>query len=182
MPSPAKTELRRRMRAELARMTPAACAAASESIRTSIPSLPNWQAAHTIAAYAALPSEPDLRPFAWRSHHRVLLPRVTAHDITFYHVSSPEDLIPGSFGVLEPDPKKCPPADPASAAVIFVPGVAFTAEGARLGRGRGYYDRLLSVLPADIQRIGVCFSCQLVDTIPQEPHDEGVDLVLSSPA
>ena len=182
MPSPAKTELRRRMRAELARMTPAACAAASESIRTSIPSLANWQAAQTVAAFAMLPGEPDLRPFDWCRSKTVLLPRVVGDHLVFHSVETPALLKPGAFGVPEPDPEKCPPADPASAALIFVPGVAFTAEGARLGRGRGYYDRLLSVLPPDIQRIGVCFSCQLVDSIPAEPHDKRMDLVLSSPA
>jgi 5-formyltetrahydrofolate cyclo-ligase len=60
--------------------------------------------------------------------------------------------------------------------------MAFTKDGHRLGRGRGYYDRLLATLPATTLRIGVCFRCQLIDNIPSEPHDESVDLVLSSPA
>ena len=181
MPSPAKTELRRRLRAELARMTPAACAAASESTRTSIPSLANWQAAQTVAAFVALPGEPDLRPFDWCRSKTILLPRVVGNHLVFHAVETLAQLKPGAFGLLEPDPAKCPPVDPADAEMIFVPGLAFTTGGAHLGRGRGYYDRLLGTLPPKLTRIGVCFPCQLVDAIFQEPHDECVDLVLSSP-
>jgi 5-formyltetrahydrofolate cyclo-ligase len=181
MPSPAKTELRRRMRAELARMTPAACAAASESICTSIASLPRWQEARVVAAFAALTGEPDLRPFEWCQSKTVLLPRVEGDHLIFHAVENPAQLKPGGFGVLEPDPTQCPVADPVSAEIIFVPGLAFTADGRRLGRGRGFYDRLLSTLPESVLRVGLCFDSQLVAAIPDEPHDESVDLVLSSP-
>jgi 5-formyltetrahydrofolate cyclo-ligase len=182
MPSPAKTELRRLMRAQLARMTPAAAATASESIRTSIPSLPRWQAARVVAAFAALPGEPDLHSLDWGRSKTVLLPRVDGENLLFHRVEDPKQLKPGAFGVLEPDPAQCPTANPATADLIFVPGLAFTPDGHRLGRGRGYYDRLLATMPESLWRVGVCFRCQLVDSIHQEPHDESVDLVLSSPA
>jgi 5-formyltetrahydrofolate cyclo-ligase len=52
----------------------------------------------------------------------------------------------------------------------------------RLGRGRGFYDRLLAALPADILRVGVCFAEQIVAELPSEAHDEEVDVVLSQPA
>ena len=112
MPSSAKTELRRRLRAELARMSPAACATASESIRTSIPTLPRWQAVRIVAAYAALPDEPDLQPFDWTPERTLILPRMDGGNLAFHEIRSPEDLIAARFGVLEPDPDKCPPADP----------------------------------------------------------------------
>ncbi len=182
MPSPAKTELRRLVRAQLARISPAAAAAASESIRTSIPSLPRWQAAQVIAAYAALPGEPELRPFDWLPGRQLLLPRVVGENLVFHTVNTPAQLKPGTFGVLEPDPLPCPEADPGTANIIFVPGLAFTEDGQRLGRGRGYYDRLLAALPSTVLRVGICFPCQLVPSIPQETHDQSVDLVLSSPA
>ncbi|MFM8885802.1 MAG: 5-formyltetrahydrofolate cyclo-ligase, partial [Chthoniobacterales bacterium] len=83
---------------------------------------------------------------------------------------------------MEPDPEKCPAFDPREAEIIFVPGLAFTAEGQRLGRGRGFYDRLLAALPEDILRVGVCFAEQIVADIPSEPHDKEVDVVLSQPA
>jgi 5-formyltetrahydrofolate cyclo-ligase len=179
---PPKTELRRLIRAQLARMSPAAVGAASESIRQSIPSLPRWQDARVVAAYAALPGEPDLRPLDWVGEKTVLLPRMDGEDLFFHAVTDATLLKPGAFGVHEPDPAHCPTTDPATADIIFVPGLAFTADGHRLGRGRGYYDRLLTTLPESVLRVGVCFNCQLVDSIPQETHDESVDLVLSSPA
>lgn len=163
-------------------MSPAAVGAASESIRQSIPSLPRWQDARVVAAYAALLGEPDLRPLDWIGEKTVLLPRVDGEDLVFHAVTDATLLKSGAFGVHEPDPGQCPIANPATADIVFVPGLAFTADGHRLGRGRGYYDRLLATLPETVLRVGVCFHCQLVDSIPQEPHDETVDLVLSSPA
>jgi len=179
---PPKTELRRLIRAQLARMSPAAVGAASESIRQSIPSLPRWQDARVVAAYAALPGEPDLRPLDWVGEKTVLLPRVDGEDLVFHAVSDAAQLKSGAFGVMEPDTAKCPAFDPREAEIIFVPGLAFTNEGLRLGRGRGFYDRLLAALPADILRVGVCFAEQIVAELPSEPHDEEVDVVLSQPA
>jgi 5-formyltetrahydrofolate cyclo-ligase len=135
-----------------------------------------------VAAYAALPGEPDLRPLEWVGEKTVLLPRVDGKDLVFHAVSDPAQLKSGAFGVMEPDPDQCPVADPVSAEIIFIPGLAFTAEGLRLGRGRGFYDRLLAALPADILRVGVCFAEQLMAELPSEPHDEEVDVVLSQPA
>ncbi|MBJ7259314.1 MAG: 5-formyltetrahydrofolate cyclo-ligase [Chthoniobacterales bacterium] len=178
---PPKTELRRLMRAQLARMSPAAAAAASESIRTSIPTLPRWQEARVVAAYIALPGEPDLRPLDWKASKTVLLPRIAGHELVFHAVQKAAQLKPGAFGVMEPDPTQCPTFDLREAEMIFVPGLAFTGQGARLGRGRGFYDRLLAALPARILRAGVCFAAQIVDRIPSEAHDEEVDLLLSSP-
>ena len=166
------------MRAQLARMTPAAAEAASQDIRISIPSLPRWQDAQVVAAYSALGSEPDLRPFDWTGKS-VLLPRVEGENLVFHAVENASQLKTGAFGVMEPDAEKCPIADVASAEIIFVPGLAFTADGARLGRGRGFYDRLLAKLPPHILRVGACFQSQTVAEIPSEPHDQEVDLMLS---
>lgn len=170
------------MRAQLARMTPAAAEAAAEDIRLDIPSLPRWQDAQVVAAYAALAGEPDLRPFDWTKNKSVLLPRSEGETLIFHAVENPSQLKAGAFGVMEPDPEKCPVADINDAEIIFVPGLAFTADGARLGRGRGFYDRLLASLSPQALRVGVCFASQIVDAIPSEPHDKEVDLVLSQQA
>ena len=65
--------------------------------------------------------------------------------------------------------------------LIVVPGVAFTLDGSRLGRGGGYYDRFLS--RPEIQHaatIGICFPCQLLDRLPVEPHDVRMDHIIGS--
>ena len=157
-------------------------AAASESIRKSIASLPRWQDARVVAAYAALPGEPDLRPLDWAGEKTVLLPRMDRDDLVFHAVTDATQLKSGAFGVMEPDPDQCPAFDPREAALIFVPGVAFTNEGGRLGRGRGFYDRLLASLPPELLRVGVCFPDQILADLPREPHDQKVDVVLSRPA
>lgn len=63
--------------------------------------------------------------------------------------------------------------------VVVVPGVAFDRSGARLGRGGGFYDRFLKSLPEGTMRIGACFSSQLLEQIPTDPHDLSVDLVVT---
>ena len=181
MTSPSKKELRRTMRAQIDLMNPANMAEASESMRTSIPSLPRWQESGIVAAFVALPGEPDLFPWDWAAEKTVLLPRVEDDLLIFHQIHHSDELLPGTFGVMEPDPQKCPAIDPRDAGIIFVPGLAFTAEGKRLGRGRGYYDRLLASLPPSVMRVGVCFTAQIVGAIDSEPHDEDVDLVLSPP-
>ncbi|MEC8320201.1 MAG: 5-formyltetrahydrofolate cyclo-ligase [Planctomycetota bacterium] len=62
--------------------------------------------------------------------------------------------------------------------VALIPGVAFTAAGDRLGRGGGYYDRLLARLPRSVRRIGICHSIQVRETLPGEDHDVAVDELL----
>lgn len=180
MSSPAKLELRRIMRAQLAKMMPTARAAASESIRTSIPTLPRWQEIRTVAAYTALPGEPDLHPLDWAKQRIVLLPRVEGKNIAFYSVRDAAQLRPGAFGIREPDPNLCEPASANDAEIIFVPGLAFSSDGMRLGRGRGYYDRLLASLPSSALRVGVCFSCQILPSVPTSPHDQPVNLLLAN--
>jgi 5-formyltetrahydrofolate cyclo-ligase len=82
--------------------------------------------------------------------------------------------------VVRPDPVATAPqpVDPGLVDVVVVPGVAFTADGRRLGQGGGWYDRLLAGLRADAVSIGVCFAVQVLDDLPVEPHDIGVDVVI----
>lgn len=79
----------------------------------------------------------------------------------------------------EPAPTAPPPIDPAMVDVAIVPGVAFTADGRRLGQGGGWYDRFLSGLRPDATAIGVCFAVQVVGDLPVEPHDVRVDVVVT---
>ncbi len=62
--------------------------------------------------------------------------------------------------------------------MILVPGVAFTADGRRLGRGGGYYDRFLAMLPPTVHRVGICHSRQIRSDLPTEPHDVRVHELL----
>lgn len=69
--------------------------------------------------------------------------------------------------------------DPAWPDVVVVPGLAFTADGHRLGQGGGWYDRFLTGLRPDCTTIGVCFAEQILETLPVEVHDVAVNRVVT---
>ncbi len=130
----------------------------------------------TIAAFSPLPGEVDLRPcIAKHPQVRWVFPRVDGDHLSFH---GGENLSPGSFGILEPNITS--PEIPLSEIDVFLcPGLAFSPSGHRLGRGRGYYDRLLAQIRPDALKIGICFPEQIVpDTFP-EPHDIPMDMVIS---
>ncbi|MFT3835795.1 MAG: 5-formyltetrahydrofolate cyclo-ligase [Myxococcaceae bacterium] len=87
-------------------------------------------------------------------------------------------LSPGPMGILQPK-REDPTVPLAELDVIIVPGAAFTREGARVGRGGGYYDTTLAAARPGALRVGVCFECQVVPSIPMEPHDLYVDWVVT---
>ena len=68
---------------------------------------------------------------------------------------------------------------PSEIDLVIVPGTAFTAAGARCGRGRGYYDKYLSRPDVHAVKVGVCFAHQLVGELPAEPHDVAMDCVVT---
>ena len=84
-------------------------------------------------------------------------------------VLSAADLRPGRFGVLEPG-AECPVVPFSALDLVLVPGIAFDRAGNRLGRGRGFYDRMLALSP-DAVSCGVGFDGQVVARVPVEPHD-----------
>ena len=180
----AKRELRAALLAERRAIPAATLAAASASIAGALRSLPELVPGHAtdprprqVLLFAADPDEVDLDallvgpPATWQ----VLLPRVVAGDLVAVAHRPGAPLVAGFRGIREPDGE---PADLTSIAAVVVPGVAFTADGARLGRGAGMYDRLLPRLPGAL-RIGVCLERFVRPELPIEPHDAGVDLVVT---
>lgn len=93
------------------------------------------------------------------------------------------ELADGPFGVSEPGPG-CAPVQPVEVQCIIVPGRAFTPYGERLGRGKGYYDRLLASLDqtgaGEVRTVAPVFDCQIVSALPTEAHDRRVQIVLSA--
>ena len=89
--------------------------------------------------------------------------------------SGPEDLTTGSYGIEEPTGELF--TDYAAIDFVAVPGVAFDNAGNRLGRGKGYYDRLLPRLTAF--KAGICFPFQLVKEVPAEPFDIRMDIIIT---
>ncbi len=111
----------------------------------------------------------------------LLLPRVERGGLGLYEVRDlAADLEPGTWGIREPKPARCPPADPGRVDFALVPGVAFDREARRLGYGGGFYDRLLAGgLPEATPLVSGAFGVQIVDEVPVDPHDAPVDLVVT---
>ena len=151
---------------------------ASAAIFSAVERLPEFRAARTVAVFAALPDEPatDEVLARWASTRRVVLPRVEGDAMRFY-ACRPDALVFGAFGILEPQGERPCPAGEID--LVVCPGVAFTADGRRLGRGRGYYDRYLGDPAFRGFRVGVCYAHQLVDDMPVEPHDVRMDRVIT---
>ncbi|MEN6626599.1 MAG: 5-formyltetrahydrofolate cyclo-ligase [Candidatus Sumerlaeia bacterium] len=89
----------------------------------------------------------------------------------------PEACRPGAYGILEPDPAKCPRVPADALDIIFVPGLLFTREGWRLGYGGGYYDRLLKENRHALA-VAYGFSTQIVETLPREKWDQRVLMII----
>lgn len=108
----------------------------------------------------------------------VFLPVIVGDDLVFRKYEGPESMKPESqFGIMEPTSQVTLSSVDGGDCVIVVPGVAFTVEGLRMGRGRGYYDRILKSLPC-AYKIGICYKCQIVDDLPTEAHDIAMDKVI----
>ncbi|MCQ2239561.1 MAG: 5-formyltetrahydrofolate cyclo-ligase [Bacteroidaceae bacterium] len=135
--------------------------------------------AGTVMAYYPMPDELDLRGLLakWLGIKRFVLPVVVGDDIRLKVYEGEDRMRKGRFGILEPDTEEWFD-DWQSIDCILVPGVAFSAAGARMGRGKGYYDRFLPLVPNAV-KIGVCFPFQLMDEVPVNEEDIFMDRVIS---
>jgi 5-formyltetrahydrofolate cyclo-ligase len=171
-------ESKKRLRSEvlhrLAELRPAQRALEEELVTAAIQDTPEWRAAGTVLLYRNLPGELStvgLANGAWRAGKRVAMPRVVGPgQLALHEVGAWSDLRPGAFGIQEP-PASLPQVDPAAVDLAIVPGVAWTRDGRRLGRGGGYYDRLLPRLRL---AWGVGFDLQVMAALPLEAHDAAV--------
>lgn len=173
-PSILKSRLRKMLRRE-------ARSGDSEAVRNAVA---DWIRRHpqvrTIASFAALPDEVDLTELVTLfPEKRWLFPRVDGEQVFFHATADPSnDLVRGAFGILEPSADSARvPLDEIDA--FFCPGMAFDHQGGRLGRGKGFYDRLLSQARTDAHKIGVAFPSQIVPTTHCEPHDIPMDEIIS---
>ena len=179
VPAVIKADLRREMRIRLKTLGDSR-AQKSRVIAAAIATHPAFLAAGTVALFAPLPSEPDIELLWEKSGHRFCYPRVVGSELEFVAVRHVEELAPAAWNPNVREPAASPQLiAPAEIALILVPGLAFTRDGRRLGRGGGYYDRLLALHRPHAIALGVCFDLQLVPDIPCEPHDQRVDAVLT---
>lgn len=150
----------------------------SDAIMSHLEQCELFQKASCIALYHALPGEVQTAAFIdkWYQKKRLLLPLVDGDDLRMFLYDGPESVQTGAFGILEPK------ADgtevmPEAIDLMIVPGVAFDRNHNRMGRGRGFYDRLLSSVTSP--KIGLCYEFQMVPEIPTEPFDIKMDYIVT---
>jgi 5-formyltetrahydrofolate cyclo-ligase len=131
-----------------------------------------------VLGFAPMRGEPDWTS-AIGSTWKLALPRIDSGRMTFHRVAGLVGLTKGSHGVLEPAVGEGTLVLPGEASVVLVPGMAFDRRGGRLGKGGGFYDRLLVERHLRARRIAVCFACQVVESVPVEPHDMEVDAIVT---
>lgn len=138
---------------------------------------PRFKQATVVLLYHSLPDEVHTHEFVskWSRSKQVLLPVVKDDELELYRYAGDESLVVGSFGIWEPVGESFKEWEKIEFALI--PGMAFDREKHRLGRGKGYYDRLLPHLKA--YKIGLCFQFQLLPSVPCEPFDFLVDEVIT---
>jgi 5-formyltetrahydrofolate cyclo-ligase len=175
-----KTALRKMIRERLEKISPAVRAVESielcERLKTQMPS------ARTILFFAPLPEELDVWPLLELSLAlgvTCALPFFDAAKKTYgarilNHLAT--EIVTGKFGVREPA-ATCAEISLEKFDLVLVPGMAFDLAGNRLGRGRGFYDRLL--VEASGVKCGLGYDFQLLEKIPTESHDARVDFIFT---
>lgn len=182
----AKRDLRRRMREATGALPPARRALEEELVASAIQDSTEWRAARTVLLYRSVAPEfstVGLVLGAWRAGKCTVFPRVEADGLTLWEVRSWSGFGPGAHGIPEPIPAaQVATGVPGGAAhgqvdasqvdLAILPGTAWTADGHRLGRGGGHFDRLLPSMRCPVWGIG--FDVQVVRDLPREGHDQKV--------
>jgi 5-formyltetrahydrofolate cyclo-ligase len=180
-PEGQKEALRRSMRRVREAIPAAERARLVDLVEEALFGLTEMQGARTVMLFYSFGTEVPTGGMTQRvlsARKRLLLPFLaTDGSMEAAEIRPGEDPEPTEYGPREP-PRRVA-VDPADVDLVVAPGLAFDRAGNRLGYGGGYYDRYLGRMGAAATRVGVAFSLQLVDTIPTEPGDERVDIVVT---
>jgi 5-formyltetrahydrofolate cyclo-ligase len=161
-------------------LAPSAVAEMSAAIQQHLLELDEFKSAGVVHAYVGAKAN-EVRTErivaeTLRLGRRLAVPRVAGDHLVHHMIRGPSELHPSRFGLLEPDPA-APRVDPGEIDLVVVPGLAFDRSGARLGFGRGYYDRFLSQVSG--AKAALLYTLQLVDDVPVGDQDVPVDLLVT---
>ncbi|HUO05295.1 MAG TPA: 5-formyltetrahydrofolate cyclo-ligase [Candidatus Binataceae bacterium] len=163
-------------------------AALSDAIQLRLRGCEFYSAASAIVLYSAINNEvstDDLLADSLAAGRPVFFPRMDRESgiIVARRVSSVGQLVPGTYGILEP-PERAEEFNPAkfNNSLICIPGVAFSIEGGRLGRGGGHYDRFLGRIGLEAVRVGLAYSFQLLDRVPEVESDRRLNFIITESA
>lgn len=152
----------------------------SSRIKKRLLGLPEFAKARTILFYLSTPNE--VKTFEMirevsKMGKEIAVPIVKGNDLAISRLVNLEEIRRGAFGILEPEEEK--PVNPQEIELAIIPGVAFDETCARLGQGKGYYDRFLANIKGKVPLIGLSYEVQIGKGLPKESHDVTVDKVVT---
>jgi 5-formyltetrahydrofolate cyclo-ligase len=178
-----KDALRARARATLRALAPEARAAAEAEIARRVWTVPEIAAARTLLLYASLPEEVATDAIADEARRRGIVPvyprSLADRTMTLHAVGSADALRPGRFGIREPDADACPILRLEEVDAALIPGLAWDRAAHRLGRGAGYYDRMLADPAWRGFRCGLFFAAQEAPAVPRDAWDVRLHAIVS---
>lgn len=184
-PSQEKKRLRREMIARRDAMPAGERERLAAAMARHVASLPEYRSARTVLATMSIGSEFSTRHFLDRARadgKTLVLPRVTTgkpRHLEIHVVADPlRDLVPGIWDIPEPDPARCRKVELTAVDFALVPALAVDRDNYRLGYGAGFFDGLLASHKVRPYCVTALPSPFVVESLPHEPHDVPVDLVL----
>ena len=170
-----KKLLRKQIALEKKKQHPETLVSSSRELLELLESHPRFIAARTVLLYYSLGDEVQTHSFVekWHQSKKILLPVVVEDELELRHYTGKSCLQTGAFHIEEPTGETFTNFDEIELAVI--PGVSFDSYGNRLGRGKGYYDKLLPKISS--YKIGICYNFQVIEMLPCEPFDIKMDEV-----
>lgn len=179
---PIKQELRARYKALRRALAPDDKAERDRRVAKNVRRLWQYNKAQTVLTYVSTDIEVDTREIirtALADGKRVAVPRCVPGTclMEFYYIESLEQLKPGTFGVLEPDPDESKLLTDLTQGLCLVPALCYDLEGFRLGYGKGYYDRYLSGFGGAL--VGLCYSDCIEKHLPHGRFDRPVETLVT---
>ena len=176
-----KQSIREAQKKHRAEMDKERKASLDRDIAANVRRLNEYSPAKTLLVYVSTPIEVETKLIienAWADGKKVAVPRCIpdTRDMEFHFISSFDELSPGSFSVLEPDPS-LPIVTDFTDCLMIVPGMQFDMNGYRLGYGKGYYDRYM--VRFNGRSAGICYSNELRPYMHHGRYDRSVDIIVT---
>ena len=178
-----KAQLRQQIKSTITQTPEEARAEMSRAACRNLLELDEYKRAAVVMCFLSLPHEVDTTPIilhAWQHDKTVAVPKVSwqqRHMIPVEISSLETGITTGSAGLKNPTTGVPMPLEEID--LVITPGIAFTKDGDRLGRGGAYYDRFFISKSLNAVKCGIAFGTQIVETIPTDEHDQLVDLIVT---
>ncbi len=180
-----REEFRSKFKKLRAELDPSLVLEKSLQIKENLLGLPEFQQATSLAIYLPKPGSGEVDTSLLLDQldkKKILAPVVVGEEIRFLHLRHPSELRPGPFGIPQPNPEFKKFIPPSEIDLVLVPGICFDVKGRRLGYGKGFYDRFLKELRSanpKAKAVGLAYSFQVVEELPESPTDERVDIIVT---